>query len=129
MAAAWGWHMGYTIAARDELILRVVYEGEVGYRERCEALASAAGVMARDGFTRLLVDFTAAHVHEANDGSRADFIAAVITAPWPEHTRIAPLNAPAFALQGGRIAGTSRGLQVEGFDDEGQAVAWLVGTR
>ena len=121
--------MGHTIGPHDERILRVTYFGKVGYRERCEALTAAAHLMTRDGYTRLLVDFTAADVHEEHDGSRADYIASVITAPWPERTRIAPLNAPTFAVQGGRIAGTSRGLRVEGFDSEDHAVAWLVETE
>jgi hypothetical protein len=120
--------MAHRIGPHDALILRVDYFGDISYRERCAALADAAGVMVRDGYTRLLVDFTHANVHEEHDGSRADYIASVITAPWPDRTRIAPVNAPAFAVQGGRIAGTSRGLLVEGFDSEERAIEWLVST-
>lgn len=120
--------MGHRIEPHDARILRVAYFGRVGYRERCEAVAEAAARMAREGITRLIVDFGAAEVHDDNDGSRADFIASVITAPWPDHTRVAPLNGPPFAAQGGRIAGTSRGLQVRAFDSEEHAVAWLVAT-
>ena len=120
--------MAHKIGPHDARILRVDYFGEVGYRERCVALTDAAGVMSRDGYTRLLVDFTHANVHEEHNGSRADYIASVITAPWPDRSRIAPLNAPPFAVQGGRIAGTSRGLLVKGFDVEDLAIAWLVST-
>lgn len=121
--------MAHTIGPHDARILRVDYFGDVDYRERCETVTAAALVMSRDGFTRLLVDFTRATVLEEHDGSRADFIANVITAPWPDHTRIAPLNASRFAMQGSRLAGTSRGLLVQGFDSEEHAVAWLLATE
>lgn len=120
--------MGHRIGPHDARILRVDYFGNVGHHERAEAVVAAAHRMARDGINRLLVDFTAATVVEEHDGSRADFLARAIMAPWPASTRIAPLNAPPFALQGSLIAGTSRGLLVRGFESEEAAVAWLATT-
>lgn len=117
--------MGYRVEPHDERVLRVVYSGDVGYRERSAALHAAAERMAREGYSRLLVDFSFASVYDEGDGSRADFIAAVIMAPWPPETRIAPLNAPRVASEGSRIAGTSRGLRVRHFESETAAIEWL----
>lgn len=121
--------MGHTIAPHNDLVMRVTYSGAIGYRERCETLVAAAQMMARLGYTRLLVDFTRATVFDEGHGSSADYIAKVISAPWPKRSRIAPLNAPLFAVQAGRIAGSVVGLVVESFDSEQLALDWLSATH
>ncbi|KGQ19420.1 hypothetical protein LF41_3073 [Lysobacter dokdonensis DS-58] len=108
-------------------MVRVTYFGEVGFGERTEAIQSAASLMAQAGCHQLLVDFSNARVFEEGQTARADYLARMIVAPWPDHTRIAPLNAPQSALFPGQIGGAVRGIEVRGFFVEREAIDWLVG--
>jgi len=115
--------MSFSISVSQGIAL-VQYTGDVGYGERADAVIRSISEVSGLPSLRVLSDFSEARVYEESSASRADFIARVITAPWPQDSRVALVGLPDDAALPPKLAAAVRTLT---FNDQRSAIRWLNG--
>ncbi|KGQ18571.1 hypothetical protein LF41_597 [Lysobacter dokdonensis DS-58] len=112
----------------DTDIIELRYAGEIDFAARIAALDDLEHRYQRDGFRRVLVNYTSAWPAEEQPGMAARFLDKLTALQFPRGARIAFLNQPDAHMAASEPVAAGFGYRMRKFRERTEAIAWLLET-